>query len=306
LEEVEDHACQLLKEQMLMNYKSKQSKAFTLIELLVVIAIIAILAAMLLPALAAAKANANIAKCKSNLRQLGFGFALYLGDNQDVYPAGACDGADNSQYTWDTAIHSYIGGNPALSKAVLDSGAVDETLVAQTLRCPNDVGQDSYWTTGDPTVGRRTYAMNYTSTEFDPISLGAALPTPIDGLGVYYSAPTTISGARGYKSSVLFSPANLINLVEQPSGDNTCGNVWPAISVAPASADSGQGIGECYQIDVKDPINQGQTLYKMQGNRFNYLFFDSHVSILSIQQTVGDGTTNEPRGMWRNNPNGLD
>jgi prepilin-type N-terminal cleavage/methylation domain-containing protein len=59
-------------------------KGFTLIELLVVIAIIAILAAMLLPALAAAKAKAQSATCVSNAKQLQLGWEMYATDNQEV------------------------------------------------------------------------------------------------------------------------------------------------------------------------------------------------------------------------------
>jgi prepilin-type processing-associated H-X9-DG protein len=52
----------------------------------VVIAIIAILAALLLPALARAKAQAKRANCASNMRQWGLATIMYLGDFRDKLP----------------------------------------------------------------------------------------------------------------------------------------------------------------------------------------------------------------------------
>ena len=69
-----------------MKLLSRSIRAFTLIELLVVIAIIAILAALLLPALAMAKARASQAQCVSDVKQVGLGLRLWAHDNEDKFP----------------------------------------------------------------------------------------------------------------------------------------------------------------------------------------------------------------------------
>jgi prepilin-type N-terminal cleavage/methylation domain-containing protein/prepilin-type processing-associated H-X9-DG protein len=74
------------KEEEIMQKQKKNKKGFTLIELLVVIAIIAILAAMLLPALAKARLDAEKTVSMNNLYQLTLASLLYTQDYNGWFP----------------------------------------------------------------------------------------------------------------------------------------------------------------------------------------------------------------------------
>ena len=65
---------------------SQKKRGFTLIELLVVIAIIALLISVIMPALKAAKRQAQGAVCMSNLKQWGTCYSLYFEDWDSYFP----------------------------------------------------------------------------------------------------------------------------------------------------------------------------------------------------------------------------
>jgi prepilin-type N-terminal cleavage/methylation domain-containing protein len=143
---------------MQTRHKCGVEKGFTLIELLVVIAIIAILAAILLPALAKAKAQAQKTYCMNNLKQFGIAFQMYTTDSRDLMVYPNWGSANNG---WLYAAASYNNGPPPKNTAMTlqeyQSGALwsytgtGSSDHRQIYWCPVDAGSTNSLTVQTPT-----------------------------------------------------------------------------------------------------------------------------------------------------------
>jgi prepilin-type N-terminal cleavage/methylation domain-containing protein len=147
-----------------VNMKTERQSGFTLIELLVVIGIIAILAAMLLPAMARAKENANQVVCLNNLKQWAVAQTGYVDDNNQSFsqtkipngtqPLSAAYNEDNPTWAdlayfnadgqgnaaWFNALPIYVRSQPLYWFAEVDNTGITQYNTAKSIyKCPTAV-----------------------------------------------------------------------------------------------------------------------------------------------------------------------
>ncbi len=185
--------------------------AFTLIELLVVIAIIAILAALLLPALARAKATAKRTHCLSNLHQMNLAAQLYVGDNEGRFPSAYHSALENGvmvSYAWDLTT---IGSSPnQVAPGLLWQGQGAKAIQ----QCPSFTGGANW--ANDPFTG-----YNY-NTSFIGHGQFENIPEPAKAAAVKNPAATALFGDGGYSGG-----ANKFMRAPWPNpGDQTFSGRW--------------------------------------------------------------------------------
>jgi prepilin-type N-terminal cleavage/methylation domain-containing protein/prepilin-type processing-associated H-X9-DG protein len=280
-------------------------RGFTLVELLVVIGIIAVLIGILLPALNAARRQANTVKCLANLKTLGQAYLLYANDFKDMFPVVRSDTPDdgitptNSKNTYYTdMLMKYVSKFGKMNFQISKDSDFEMARMSILWGCPQWDGWQGDGSKFKVIQGRSVYEAGYAMNIYPTASANnPADPTKMPSGTETQMRTTVLSGngdpsdlmvGRWYKRAqwthaserLLMCDANLWVLLFRAT-DST--HTIPAQTAIRAAQDGTAGGN---QIDRyrhgKYPAVQGNFFAPTGGQqKFNVVFADGHAATLN-------------------------
>jgi len=233
----------------------------------VVIAIIAILAALLLPSLSRARAAADAAVCKSNLRQIGIGMSAYVHDF-GVYPYFVQpEPQPQAGRYWQNALEPYTA---AIWTGNLTSAATNRAA-SSIYSCPS-FARLTRWP-------HLSYGYNVNGIAV-PLIKGWSLGLGGERYGDVGTPLIPEANYRANRESEVRQPSDMIGFGDGVLSDAGNGALsadlflWSFVVLRPSPAPRW-----AYDVALQNRRHNG---------RFNTWFCDSHVETIRLQALVSD------------------